>query len=273
MPELPEVETIRRDLLRFLVGRTIVEAEVSANAPRLIKWPPSSEQFCRELVGQRITDISRRGKYLAVHLEGGRFWVIHLRMTGALLHRPGGCLAQPFVRASFRLDDESWLCFRDMRKFGMMWLVDDFSTVNPDLGPEPLEEGFGLKEFAATLKRRSAPIKAVLLDQTVLAGVGNIYADEALFAAGVRPTRSASTLTKPAVTKLHQGVQDVLHAALGDRGSSFSDYVDASGRQGGHQLNVRVFRRTREPCYVCGTEIRRIKVGGRSTHYCPRCQK
>jgi formamidopyrimidine-DNA glycosylase len=233
--------------------------------------PP--DKFCRQLEGQRIERLSRRGKYLILNLASGLIWVVHLRMTGRFQHSADRCPESPYLRARFELDDGSHLCFADVRKFGMMWLVDEFTAVNPELGPEPLEDGFDLKAFAAALKRRSAPIKTVLLDQTVLAGVGNIYADEALFAAGIRPTRAAGTLTKPAVGRLHQGVQDVLHVALGDRGSSFSDYVDASGEQGSHQLNVKVFRRTGEPCYVCGTEIRRMKLAGRSTHYCPRCQK
>ncbi len=272
MPELPEVETIRRDLEPLISGRAVASAWVSKNAPRLVQLIPPDD-FCRQLAGQRIERLSRRGKYLILNLESGLIWVVHLRMTGRFQHNTEGCPESPYLRARFELDDGSHLCFADLRKFGMMWLVDDFGAVNPKLGPEPLEDGFDFKTFAAALKRRSAPIKAVLLDQTVLAGVGNIYADEALFAAGIRPARAASTLTKPAVARLHQRVQDVLHVALGDRGSSFSDYVDASGQQGGHQLNVKVFRRTGEPCYICGTEIRRIKVGGRSTHYCPRCQK
>jgi formamidopyrimidine-DNA glycosylase len=229
--------------------------------------------FCRLLTGRRIEGLSRRGKYLIIDLDGGLMWVVHLRMTGRFQHHADACPDSPYLRARFELDDGSRLCFIDLRKFGMMWMVDDWALVNSQLGPEPLEDAFDLAAFRTALKRRSAPIKSVLLDQTVLAGVGNIYADEALFAAGIRPTRAANTLTKPAVARLFEGIRLVLQIALGDRGSSFRDYVDAAGREGGHQLKVKVFRRTGEPCYACGTEIRRTRVGGRSTHYCPRCQR
>jgi formamidopyrimidine-DNA glycosylase len=272
MPELPEVETIRRDLQPLITGRTITDAWVSDNAPRLVQLLPPGE-FCRQLTGRRIEGLSRRGKYLILDLDAGLMWVVHLRMTGRFQHHTDGCPESPYLRARFELDDGSRLCFIDLRKFGMMWLVDDWALVNPELGPEPLEEAFDLAAFRTTLKRRSAPIKAVLLDQTVLAGVGNIYADEALFAAGIRPTRAANTITRPAVARLYQGIRDVLYVALGDRGSSFRDYVDAAGREGSHQLNVKVYLRTGQPCYTCGAEIKRTKVGGRSTHYCPRCQR
>jgi len=272
MPELPEVETIRRDLLPLVRGRTIVEAWVSENAPRLIQLLPP-DAFCRGIAGRRIEDISRRGKYLLFNLHDGLIWAVHLRMTGRLLHRESGCPEDPHLRASFRLDDGSSLCFVDMRKFGMMWLVDDESLVVSKLGPEPLGEAFDLRAFRDLLKRRSAPVKAVLLDQNALAGIGNIYADEALFEAGVRPTRAANTLTKPAAQRLHGAIGKVLAEALGDRGSSFRDYVDGRGNEGSHHLKVKVFRRTGLPCYECGTPIRRIKLGGRSTHFCPKCQK
>lgn len=272
MPELPEVETIRRDLLPLVRGRRVIEAWVSPNAPRLVQLMPLHE-FCRLLAGRRIEDISRRGKYLILNVDGGLMWVVHLRMTGRFQHRAGGCPEHPHLRATFRLDDGTWLCFADQRKFGMMWLVDDWTLVHPGLGPEPLEDAFDHTALHSVLKRRGAPIKSVLLDQTVVAGIGNIYADEALFAARINPRRPARALSRPAVDRLHAAIRGVLHEALGDRGSSFRDYVDAAGREGGHHLKVKVFRRTGQPCYVCGTEIRRIQLGGRSTHYCPKCQR
>ncbi len=272
MPELPEVETIRRDLMAAVCGRTITSAWVSENAPRLVQLLPSDE-FCRQLTGHRIEDVSRRGKYLIFNLDRELMWVVHLRMTGRLQHHTDRCPETPYLRAAFGLNDGTWLCFIDLRKFGMMWLVDDWSLVHPRLGPEPLEDSFDLADFRSLLKCRSAPIKSVLLDQTVLAGIGNIYADEALFAARINPKRAASALSKPAVDRLHTAIREVLRAALGDRGSSFRDYVDARGKEGGHQLNVKVFRRTGLPCYICGTEIRRIKLAGRSTHLCPKCQR
>jgi formamidopyrimidine-DNA glycosylase len=154
-----------------------------------------------------------------------------------------------------------------------MWLVDDVSLVTGKLGQEPLDEAFDHAAFRRLLKRRGVPIKAVLLDQAVLAGIGNIYADEALFAARINPRRAAGSLSQPAVDRLYHGIVQVLQDALGDRGSSFRDYVDGKGNAGAHQLKVKVFRRTDQPCYVCGTAIRRIKLGGRSTHFCPRCQR
>jgi formamidopyrimidine-DNA glycosylase len=194
-------------------------------------------------------------------------------MTGGLVLAREGCPDERFLRARFRLDDGSYLCFVDMRKLGTMWLVQDESTVVGKLGPEPLGEGFGPEELRELLARRSAPVKAVLMDQRAVAGIGNIYADEALFEAGIRPRKAARRVSRRAAERLHEAIRHVLVEALGDRGSSFRDYVDARGQEGTHQLRVKVFRRTGEPCYVCDTAIKRVKVGGRGTHYCPRCQR
>ncbi|HLA18535.1 MAG TPA: bifunctional DNA-formamidopyrimidine glycosylase/DNA-(apurinic or apyrimidinic site) lyase, partial [Dehalococcoidia bacterium] len=207
-------------------------------------------------------------------------WIVHLRMTGGLIHLPagrhgarGGCPEERFLRARFRLDDGSQLCYVDLRKLGTMWLVEDESAVVGRLGPEPLGEALGPQELHRLLAKRSAAVKAVLLDQGAIAGIGNIYADEALFEAGIRPAKPAKALSRRAAERLHWAVRKVLVEALEDRGSSFRDYVDAEGEQGMHQLRVKVFRRTGEPCYVCGTAIRRTRVSGRSTHYCPKCQR
>ena len=272
MPELPEVDTIRRDLLPLVRGRTIVEAWVSPNAPKLVQWPSAAE-LCRTLVGQSIEDVQRRGKYLLLPLSDGRTWIVHLRMTGALLHRPHGCAGECFLRAHFRLDDGAWLCYEDLRKLGMMWLVDEAGTVTGRLGPEPMGDGFGPKELRAALAGRKAPVKAVLMDQRAVAGIGNIYADEALFLARLDPRRPANSLSAAEAKRLHGAVRQTLSEAMGNRGSSFRDYVDVEGEMGEHQLHVRVFRRTDQPCLKCGTPIRRVKLGGRSTHFCPRCQK
>jgi formamidopyrimidine-DNA glycosylase len=200
-------------------------------------------------------------------------WVVHLRMTGRLRHQVGECGEERYLRAKFALDDGTWLCFGDLRKFGMMWLVNDWDLVNPGLGPEPLEDGFRIAAFRELLKRRSGAVKSVLLDQRTLAGVGNIYADEALFAAGIDPRKPANRITAPKAVRLHGAIIEVLHEALDDRGSSFRDYVDGQGNEGSHHLKVKVFRRTDQPCLVCGTQIRRVKVAGRSTHFCPKCQR
>jgi formamidopyrimidine-DNA glycosylase len=281
VPELPEVETIRRDLAPRLTGRTIVEAWVAPNAPKLVQREPA-DAFCRRISGRAIRELDRRGKYLLLRLDskagqGPLTWIVHLRMTGGLLHSRDGCETltgeDRFVRARFKLDDGAELCYADVRKLGTMWLVDDEASVVGKLGPEPLSDAFTADELRQRLAGRVAPVKAVLLDQHAVAGIGNIYADEALFVAGVRPSKPARRLSRPAVERLHRAVREVLSEALSDRGSSFRDYVDAEGEQGMHQLRVKVFRRTGQPCYACGSAIKRVKVGGRSTHYCPRCQR
>jgi formamidopyrimidine-DNA glycosylase len=271
VPELPEVETIRRDLLPLLRGRAFTHVWVSPEAPRLVQ-APSSTDFARLLPGRRVEDISRRGKFLVFHLSGGLHLIVHLRMTGALLHRPAAAPPDRYVRAVFSLDDGSELRFSDLRKFGALWLVPDVSPVLGRLGPEPLDGSLTPSLLREVTARRRAPIKSVLLDQRALAGLGNIYADEALFAAGLHPQRPASSLSDAEVKRLHEAIGRVLRAALDDRGASFSDYVDASGREGRHQFRVQVFRRTGQPCYVCGGDIARVKVAGRSSHFCPRCQ-
>jgi len=278
VPELPEVETIRRDLLPLLKGRAFTHVWVSPDALRLVQAVPAGRQapspadFARLLPGKRVEDISRRGKFLVFHLSGGLYLVVHLRMTGALLHRPPGAPPDRYVRAVLSLDDGSELRFSDLRKFGAFWLVPDTSLVLNRLGPEPLEGGMTPSLLRELTARRRAPIKSLLLDQRALAGLGNIYADEALFAAGLHPQRPASSLSDAEVERLHRAIRRVLTAALEDRGASFSDYVDASGREGRHQFRVQVFRRTGQPCYVCGREIARVKVAGRSSHFCPKCQ-
>jgi formamidopyrimidine-DNA glycosylase len=271
MPELPEVETIRRDLMPRVVGHTITHVFLSPDAPRLVRWPSPAE-FCRALPGQRIEAISRRGKYLLFHLSEGRYLIVHLRMTGALLHRPQDAPDDPYLWIRFSLDDSSELRYTDLRKLGSMWLVEEPEAIVGKLGPDALE-GLSWQALRSLTDGRSAPIKAVLMDQQALAGLGNIYSEEALFLAGIHPRRPAKSLNDDEVTRLHRAIGEVLAEAMSHRGSSFRDYVDAEGRQGQHQWHVRVYRRTDEPCYTCGTQIQRIKLGGRSTHFCPRCQR
>ena len=274
MPELPEVETIRRDLLPHVVGRSITGVRVTPGASRVIR-DVASGAFAQRLTGRRINDLARRGKYLLFRLDGKSapvYLAVHLRMTGSLFYRHVGDPPDAYVRAVITLDDGSELRYADLRKLGQMWLVDSPEEAVGALGPEPLDAAFTAAKLRELLSRRRAPIKAVLLDQRALAGLGNIYTDEALFAARVHPQRMANTLTEAETKRLHRAIRRVLNDALGNRGSSFRDYVDAAGREGTHQLRVKVFRRTGQPCYVCGAEIARIKVAGRSTHFCPRCQ-
>ena len=274
MPELPEVETIRRDLLPRIVGRTIVGFHLSPGASRVIREARPAA-FARRIVGRRIDDLLRRGKYLLFQLDGSRpplYLAVHLRMTGSLLYRRAGDPADAYVRAVVALDDGSELRYADLRKLGQIWLVDSPEEAIGVMGPEPLDSTFSAATLQEILNGRRAPIKAVLLDQRAIAGLGNIYTDEALFAARINPLRPANTLSGMEIRRLHRAIRRVLNDALGNRGSSFRDYVDAAGREGQHQLRVKVFRRTGQPCYVCGTKIARTKVGGRSTHFCPRCQ-
>ena len=271
MPELPEVETIRRDLVRHVVGRRFTAVEVMPGAEKVVALPSPAE-FQRALPGLRIEGIERRGKYLLFSLSDGRYLTVHLRMTGALIHRRVGAPADNYLRVRLALDDKTELRYTDLRKLGMMWLVDDPALVVGRLGPDALEALLPAT-LRSLLDGRKAAVKVVLMDQARLAGIGNIYADEALFLAGVRPHRSAGSLTADEVERLHRAVGEVLREATGHRGSSFRDYVDAAGKEGEHQLHVKVYRRSGEPCYVCGAAIERIKLGGRSSHFCPRCQK
>ena len=276
MPELPEVETIRRDLERRIVGRRIIAVRIPPDTGKPVPVLKSIDEasFREGVVGSRIEAMERRGKYLAVRLDTGSLIVVHLRMTGALLHRALNAEPDRFLRAVLVLDDGSELRFTDIRKFGGLWLVDDVSeAVATGLGPEPLSEGFTAAVLAAALKGRKTPVKSVLLDQSRIAGIGNIYADEACFAAGIDPRRIAATIKKPQVARLHIGIRDVLLFGVESRGASFRDYQDVEGESGSMQMHVKVFRRTGKPCYECGATIERVRLGGRSTHFCPKCQR
>lgn len=276
MPELPEVETLRRDLERTVLGRTITDVWVSSDAPRLVQC--SLEVLRDRVIGARIESVSRRGKILIFELGLERgYMLLHRRMSGNLLYR---ALSEPpdtFTRMIFTLDDGHELRFVDLRKFGRLWLVDDPTEITAELGPEPLDEGFTTETLVEAFANRKGPVKAVLLDQTVISGLGNLYSDEALFLAGVHPLRPASGLTTLELSRLRAGILEALAEGLHDRGSSLGttlrDHINLDGSPGEHQHRVHVFQRTGQPCYNCGTAIERIKVGGRSTHFCPNCQK
>lgn len=271
MPELPEVETIRRDLEPLAVGRTVAAVEIDpATAHLLVKVP--GEVFAAELVGRAVTSLGRRGKYLLFGLDDGRTFVCHLRMTGRLLWRDSTAPPEPFERAKLMLDDGHDLRWSDLRKFGTWEVVDDVTALLARLGPEPIDETLSLGQFRAVLKGRSAPVKAVLLDQRRFAGLGNIYVDEALYEARIRPDTPAGAVSPAAAARLFASARAVLERGIANRGASFRDYVDGQGNAGSQQMHVQVFRRTGRPCYACGTVIERTIVGGRATHYCPRCQ-
>jgi len=280
MPELPEVETVRRDLEARIIGRTIVSCEVSADAPRLVQLVTRAE-FCRQLTGRRIAGLRRRGKYLIVDLDDERAWVLHRGMSGNVLYRDRGAAEDPWVRATFVLDDAGdgrghELRWADLRKFGKMWLVEDATMVMETLGPEPLEAAFTPAVLRARAGKRGAPIKSVLLDQTVVAGVGNLYSDEALHAAKIHPLRPANKLKPGDWVRLYAGIVEALRMGIDARGSSLGtslrDHVNVDGDPGRNQETVRAYGRDGEPCYECGTLMRRLVVGGRSAVFCPKCQ-
>jgi formamidopyrimidine-DNA glycosylase len=275
MPELPEVETVRRDLEGLVVGRTITSCEIAADAPRLVQLIPPPD-FCRSLTGRRIVGLRRRGKYLIIDLDDERAWVIHRRMSGNILWRTLADPPDDYVRATFGLDDGHELRWTDLRKFGTMWLVEDATMIMESLGPEPLDAEFTPEVLRARAGKRTAPIKSVILDQTVLAGMGNLYTDEALHYAKIHPLRPANKLKPDDWRRLHAGIIAALRLGIEARGSSLGttlrDHINVDGLPGENQRTVRAYGREGEPCYECGTPMRRIKIGGRSSVFCPKCQ-
>jgi formamidopyrimidine-DNA glycosylase len=270
MPELPEVEITVRALRQPLVGQTFTE--VRCYWPRQIVTPdPATLQ--QRLHGQRVEAITRRAKYLVFHLSGGDYLIIHLKMTGHLSVVDASTAADKHVHTIFGLAGGQELRFRDMRKFGRVYLVADPAQVLDGLGPEPLAEDFTVAVLKERLNGRSRALKPLLLDQSFIAGVGNIYADEALFAAGLHPERRAGSLTDGEISSLHEAVRQVLRLGIAREGASLQSYVKPDGTRGDMQNAVAVFRRTGDPCYTCQTTIERIILGGRSTHFCPTCQR
>jgi formamidopyrimidine-DNA glycosylase len=275
MPELPEVETVRRDLEARVIGRRITSCYVAPDAPRLVQLVPPDE-FCRQLAGRTIVGLRRRGKYLIVDLDDGRVWVVHRRMSGNILYRTPADAPDDYVRAVFELDDGHELRWTDLRKFGTMWLVEDATMVMESLGPEPLDAAFTPEILRQRAGKRTAPIKSVILDQTVLAGMGNLYTDEALHYAKIHPLRPANKLTRADYERLHAGILEALRMGIEGRGSSLGstlrDHINVDGAPGQNQETVKAYGREGEPCFACGAVMRRIKIGGRSSVYCPKCQ-
>ena len=267
MPELPEVETVRRTLAPVVEGRTIALASFAW--PRTCVGNPGATRA--RLTGQRIERLERYGKYLLLHLRRqgqASMLVIHLRMTGNLIVNgaPG-----EYTRASMTLDDGTAVVFQDVRKFGRWEWSERLPARLAALGPEPLE--LGRDEFSARLRSRTARLKALLLDQEFLRGLGNIYADEALFRARLHPLRSADGVGPRKARDLHAAIQAVLRNAIAAGGTSIRDYRDSRGAEGGFQRQIRIYGRKGEPCVSCGTRVRRVLVAQRSTHFCPRCQR
>jgi formamidopyrimidine-DNA glycosylase len=271
MPELPEVETIKNELAPHVIGHSITGVTLLWDG---IAREPPAQEFRSRLAGQKITGISRRGKYLIFNLAGGEKLVIHLRMTGSLLAKPAAAPPERYVRAILYLDDGTAIHFRDLRKFGKMWLVKDENDIVNELGPEPLEKDFTPELLQKLLKDRTAPIKALLIDQTLIAGIGNMYADEALFAAKIHPLRAGGSLSSEEVKRLHHNIQRILWAAIEDKGASTDTYIRPSGEIGTAHYQFKVAHKLGgEKCPVCGTPIERITVRNRGTYFCPGCQK
>lgn len=274
MPELPEVETIRRQLAEKIKEKTIDSLKILDLAP--IRGV-SPEELVEMVNGAKIEEVGRRAKILLITLSTGYTLLIHLKLTGRLIMAGRGEAPSKHCHLRFRFEDGTQLFFCDIRKFGYVKpvLTSSLSQVDElkELGPEPLDN-FTLDDFKKLLAtRKRGRIKPLLMNQEFIAGIGNVYADEILFFAGVKPERDISELKEAEVKKIYEGIQVILPAAVVKRGSSVDDYVDVYGRQGDYVPYLRAYGRTSKPCFKCGTPIRRIKLGGRSAHYCPKCQR
>jgi formamidopyrimidine-DNA glycosylase len=271
MPELPEVETVVRNIRPDLVGRHIIGMWYD--------WPSMLHRadpvtFAERLQGQRIQHVRRRAKYIICELDHDLL-VIHLKMTGRLYVADSDMpnFADKWVHFRADLDNGQQLRFSDSRKFGRVYLVTDFSEINANIGPEPLEDAFTPAIFHQRLQGRQKAIKALLLDQSFVAGVGNIYADEALFRAKIHPLRRADTLSLAESAALYIAVRDALNAGIQHEGASINWYRKPDGTKGDSQNHFYVYGRTGQPCLVCGHEIHKIRVAQRGTHICPNCQR
>ncbi len=270
MPELPEVETVRRRVAPALEGRLLHGVEI--HDARLTR-PYDPEEVAAELRGERVKEVDRRGKYLILRFDSGRALLIHLRMTGSL--RADALDGDPHRRALLTLDDGSEVAYKDVRRFGT-WLLLEPDEVEPylaeRLGEEPLLERFTTVNLKERLAGRRAPLKAALLDQRTLAGLGNIYVDEALWYAKLSPLREAGTLEAGEIRRLHGAIRKALELGIARQGSTLSDYRLPDGSSGSMQNEFRAYGRTDEPCDRCGTTFVKTRVGGRGTWFCPACQ-
>jgi len=269
MPELPEVQTIVNGLLPHIIGRSITDVDILWE--KSIKCPATGE-FRALLSGAKVEGLERRGKYFIFSLSNGYRLIIHLRMSGTLLLRRPDDGPDRYARVVFHLDDGGELRFCDVRKLGTIYLVADEKSVIRNMGPEPLDAAFTPSVLREQLAGRTAPIKATLCDQKVVAGIGNMYADEILHIAGIHPLTRTCELSDGEIEKIHEATIDVLHSAIENKGATVSDYVNSSGEAGRAQDHFRVAHRYKEPCPDCGKEITRIKVRGRGTYFCHECQ-
>jgi formamidopyrimidine-DNA glycosylase len=278
LPELPEVETVAADLRPHLVGRTITACDV--RFPTIVRHPDPA-RFAAVLTGRRIDAVTRRGKYILHRLDGAleepTLLVVHLGMTGQWRCVPAATPEPDHLHAVMALDDGRELRYRDARRFGRLLLGTESELVAarklPRLGPEPLDPAFTASDLYRRLHVRRAPLKALLLDQMVVAGVGNIYADESCFRARVRPDRPGSSISRPAAGRLHGALAELLAEAIANRGSSVDTYRDAWGEMGSEQRLLQVYGRGGEPCVRCGRPLAVVRLAGRTTVFCRRCQR
>jgi len=266
MPELPEVETIRRDLSKKIIAKKIVT--VKANKPKVIK-EPSFELFKKGLVGEKIKEVKRIAKLLIVKLKEDKFLIIHLRISGWLLYGK----EDPRARVAFELSDGKFLNYMDQRVLGELRLRTDYKDLKfiKTLGPEPFDMSLG--DFKKLLEMKNTKIKVLLLDQTLISGIGNIYAQEALFLAKIDPRRPAKSLKKSEAELLYKKIMSVLKEAIKHKGSSVDSYRDLSGDRGGMEKRLKVYSRKGKPCFICKKPIVKIALGGRGTCFCPHCQR
>ncbi|MBI3301094.1 MAG: bifunctional DNA-formamidopyrimidine glycosylase/DNA-(apurinic or apyrimidinic site) lyase [Deltaproteobacteria bacterium] len=270
MPELPEVETVRRSLERLIAGQTIAVVEV--REPRLRR--PLAPDFVSALTGRAICQVGRRGKYLHLGLDNGQVWLVHLGMTGQLVVGKPDEASRPHDHILIVLGNGQCLRYNDTRRFGLMAVgSEEEIAALTGLGVEPLSPAFSTRYFWIKAQGTQRAVKDLLMDQRVVAGIGNIYASELLFHAGVRPARIASTLSRPAAERIVKAAKAVLREAIRHRGSSISDYLDGEGQPGNFQERFHVYGREGEPCRVCATPIQREIRGGRSAFFCPTCQQ
>jgi formamidopyrimidine-DNA glycosylase len=264
VPELPEVETIVNELKPLVEGKTLQSIKIYENR----SLEGSRKTFTDALKNKKITRVFRRGKYICFCLENGLHLTIHLRMTGKLLQKPGET-DKKYLRATFAFNEKFSLYFVDMRIFGKIKLWSEGDLL-PKLGPEPLDSQTVFKVLKSLKTTRF--IKTVLLDQHVLAGIGNIYADEALFLAGIHPQAQLFQIEEAAIRRLSRGIPGILKQAIKNKGTTLSDYQTPDSGIGNHQNSLKVYGREGLPCFTCGTVITRIKINGRSSHFCPQCQ-
>lgn len=274
MPELPEVETIVRDLKKELAGRRILKIEIlDSRSARFLK-----KDFSNQIKGKKVKSVGRRAKLIIIALTGGFYLVFHLKITGQLILHGAAAGPDRFTRIIFYLNNRKKLYFNDLRKFGYLKVFNkkelEAELKRLNFGPEPLEKSFTLSVFEGILKRRkNLPIKPLLMEQGLIAGIGNIYASEACFWAGLKPTRRAGRLKKEEAKKLYQAIIKVLKDSIKCRGTSADDYLDAFGKEGDYEKKLKVYGRKKEKCRRCSGIIKRIVQAGRSTFYCPNCQK